>query len=193
MPRGARVQIERGKTLEMEKRSQWLCDGSGDRFPAIAVKGDPGAAAFAAWPKLDLKRTKDEPASASELKQIRKAVRERLKHAPKGRLEFAQAVSLDIDGDGKPERLFSITVGPHDEEYELSALFVGFGRAPENLLELHESSWDVWSVLGGVDLDGDGRLELVMESSYYEGGATMVESVDEHGEARDLGGVSCGS
>jgi hypothetical protein len=191
LPASARVTLSDGRSAAIKKRTKWLCDGDSSRYAAVELKLGEIAAPWATWPKFEVKTAAEQEPSADELKRVRAAAQETLGHAPKGELQV-NAKSLDIDGDGKPERFFDVTAGFHEGEYELSALYFVSGRA-RDVVELHRSNDDSYSLLGGVDLDGDGRLELIVESSYYEGDATIVESIDDKGNTIELGALGCGS
>ena len=58
----------------------------------------------------------------------------------------------------------------------------------------HDGSFNapnVYKVIAVLHLDGDGKMEVVVASSYYEGGATTIYRCDPK-KVEELLSVSCG-
>jgi hypothetical protein len=51
---------------------------------------------------------------------------------------------------------------------------------------------NAYKVVGTFDLDGDGKLEIVIHSDYYEGGATTIYRCDPK-KTEALLSVACGA
>ena len=109
--------------------------------------------------------------------------------------EIHQAVGLDLDGDGKDERLFSAyVVNPRDTaRYLFSGVLLARGADPSKLLlvEKTRTNSEVFKVRAAVDLDGDGRHELWINATFDEGGGDRM--VQWKGDAFEpLGKWTCG-
>jgi hypothetical protein len=58
----------------------------------------------------------------------------------------------------------------------------------------HDASFNapnVYKVIGVLDLDGDGKMEIVVRSDYYEGGATTIYRCNPK-KIEELLSVACG-
>ena len=142
-----------------------------------------------------------------------KAVRELLiaQGITKPVVKITQHLRVDLEGDGKDEVLLAVTHYPAAEgegsaptsagagNYSFTALrrLVG-GKVVTQILEgeFYEKATDfsapnVHSIGGVLDLDGDGKMELILHSQYYEGGATMVWQVQSK-EAKRVLEIACG-
>jgi hypothetical protein len=112
----------------------------------------------------------------------------------------------DLDGDGRDEVIVSATRGRADRGINVDAgdyslVFVrkvvnGAVRTLPLVEEYHTrtSSEDMLTehTVGGVlDLDGDGTMEIVVRSNYYEGGSTGIYRV-RGAEAREVAATGCG-
>jgi DNA-directed RNA polymerase specialized sigma24 family protein len=120
--------------------------------------------------------------------------------------EVAQVVRADLDGDGLAEVLVmaeqhgqpgSSLAAPGD----WSAAFVRrvvAGAVQTTVVESHLTT-DVDAPLlpqyrvGAIaDLNGDGRLEVVLNMSYYEGSETTIREVGADGNLREVLSAACG-
>jgi hypothetical protein len=117
------------------------------------------------------------------------------------------ALRADLDGDGTDEVVVTAyrtsgnetsTVGAGD--YSLAfvrRLVAGSVRTIMLEQEYHprahdETTPNEYAIAGAWDLDGDGKLEVVIRASYYEGGWTTLYSVGGSA-ARTLASVGCGA
>lgn len=109
-------------------------------------------------------------------------------------LKLKQAVRVDLEGDGVDEvllvatRQFSYEVKDGKkafDEYSVVLLRRVVGGRPQTTMvagEIHPKNKDfydgfVFELSSIVDLNGDGKMELVVYSEYYEGSAAQVYSV----------------
>jgi hypothetical protein len=109
------------------------------------------------------------------------------------KVKVTQIVRVDLDGDGEDEALISATnyhAAENDEvpssapqgSYSFVLLrWLVDGKVRSRVLEGEfypkKATFNApnrYRVGGVYDLDGDGRMEVVVESAYYEGGATTV-------------------
>lgn len=142
-----------------------------------------------------------------------KAVRELLiaQGIAKPVVKITQHLRVDLEGDGQDEVLLSATHYPSAEgegsaptsagagNYSFTALrrLVG-GKVVTQILEgeFYEkatefSAPNVHSIGGVLDLDGDGKMEVILHSQFYEGGATTVWQVEAK-EAKRVLEIACG-
>jgi len=109
--------------------------------------------------------------------------------------EVHQAASVDLNGDGKEERVFSAyVVNPKDTaRYLFSGLFVADGT---DLGKLHlvvktKTHSEMYKLRAGVDLDGDGTHELWVNAAFDEGGGDRM-FVRKGDSFEGLGKWTCG-
>jgi hypothetical protein len=126
-------------------------------------------------------------------------------------VKIKQHLRVDLDGDGEEEVLLSATHYPTTEgegsaptsagagNYSFVALRrVIAGKVVTQILEgeFYEKAQEfnapnVHEVGGILDLNGDGRMELILHSQYYEGGATTVWQLGAKEAVRVLE-IACG-
>src|SRR6266542_2326921 len=179
---------------------------------SLSPKPDKGVIALAApWNALTRK-----PRIAGTTQEIYiDAVREFLKtkgiEQPKVKID--SILRVDLDGDGEDEVLISATNYFSKESvpmrspagsYSMVVLRRGMSGKGGTALgegEFHpkayvrkEDSFDApnaYKVIATLDLDGDGKMEIVVRSDYYEGGATTIYRCNPK-KIEELLSVACG-
>jgi hypothetical protein len=123
-------------------------------------------------------------------------------------VRLTRVVRADLEGDGTEEVLITATrqigngvsgasVGVGD--YSVLVLRTTIDGVEKNIpivgeyyTEAHEfAAPNEYKLVGVLDLNGDGKMEIVIHSAYYEGAATIVYSVDD-GQAREVLSAGCG-
>jgi hypothetical protein len=126
-------------------------------------------------------------------------------------VKITQHLRVDLDADGEEEVLLAATHYPTSEgegsapmsagagNYSFTALrrVIG-GKVVTQILEgefykkaEEFNAPNVHEIGGILDLDGDGKMEIILHSMYYEGGATMVWQLGEKKATRVLE-IACG-
>ena len=108
-------------------------------------------------------------------------------------IRLTQNLEVDLDGDGAPESLFCAhsrdemgsVVHSAKGDYALAGIrFVANGKAETALLDgmAHTTAKESdatthhYQIIACADIDGDGRLEIALYSSYYEGDGVDIYS-----------------
>lgn len=183
---------------------------------ALSDKPEKGVIALAApWNALPRK-----PKMADTTQQVYiDAVRDFLK--TKGiadpKVKIYNIVRVDLDSNGEDEVLINATNYFRDDEsvpmrslagsYSIVLLRrVGGGKVKTQLIEgefypkdypkakQDEGRFDApnaYKVIAVLDLDGDGKMEVVIHSHYYEGEMTTIYQCDP-GKAKEVLSVGCG-
>lgn len=125
-------------------------------------------------------------------------------------VKITQILRVDLDGDGEDEALLSATHYPKGEGGMVTSASAGNysfvllrqvvnGKVRTSLVEgeFYPTSKEFnapnrYEVSGLLDLDGDGRLEIIVHSEYYEGGATSVWTLGKDGLKKVLE-IGCGA
>jgi hypothetical protein len=130
------------------------------------------------------------------------------------KVKIDSILRIDLDGDGEEEVLISATNYFSKDEripmrspagsYSMVILRrVVAGKVETQLVEgefypkayvSHDASFNapnVYKVIGVLDLDGDGRMEIVVRSDYYEGGASTIYRCNPK-KIEELLSVACG-
>jgi hypothetical protein len=126
-------------------------------------------------------------------------------------VRITQHLRADLDGDGDEEVLLAATRYPKSEDglsapmsatagnYSFVALRrVVAGKVVTQILDgdfypksSESSAPNVHSIGGLLDLDGDGKMEIILQSAYYEGGGTTVWQLGGKQAAKVLE-IECG-
>lgn len=155
----------------------------------------------AKWDPQPRKATVVKEAPAEIVEYTKGLLRE--KKMGKAEVKITQVVRVDLEGDGTEEVLFSAAKAdledPAAESYSFVAVrrMVG-GKWQTQVLgsSFHprgakEETAEIFSVTGLLDLNGDGKLEVVTDSQYYEGGGAYVWQLQGEKLVKVLG-VDCG-
>jgi hypothetical protein len=176
---------------------------------SLSPKPEKGVIALAApWNALPRK-----PRIADTTQQVYvDAVRDFLKtkkiEQPKVKID--NILRVDLDGDGEDEVLISAT-NYFDKEngvpmrspagsYSMVLLrWVVAGKVETQLIEgefypkaTGYNAPNAYKVIATLDLNGDGKLEIVVASSYYEGEAITIYRCEPKKKVEALLSVSCG-
>jgi len=159
---------------------------------SLSPKPEKGVIALAApWNALPRKVRVADPTQQVYIDAVRDFLQARGIKEPK--VKIKRILRVDLDGDGEEEVLLSATnyLSAEDEEVPASSpegsysvvllrrLVAGKLKTQVVAGEIHPKGsnsnapnwYDVSAVL---DLDGDGKLEVVVHSHYYEGGSTTI-------------------
>lgn len=180
--------------------------GSGKNL-AVAVDGITAGASFfyGVWPRAAMKLIKpiDRDSTSPRATQLGSDEVAKLSAAVKAKggsvgdeLRAHQVAELDLDGQGKPDKVYSVFVPDPviSEQYRWSGLFF----APEGNLDAlvfvaqSKSKRDVFEVRGTLDLDGDGQRELWMRMVFEEGAGDRIVTFQD-GKPKAIGDWSCGA
>lgn len=104
-----------------------------------------------------------------------------------------QRAALDLDGDGATEELIAASVPGRDDESPLrvSALLHGPEGGPLAPLRGRTDTREHYTVIGALDLDGDGQRELYLNTYADDGFSLSVERRTAEGLVSE-GRWSCG-
>ncbi|MGZ5552786.1 MAG: hypothetical protein ACXWHF_04020 [Chthoniobacterales bacterium] len=129
---------------------------------------------------------------------------------PKAEVKITRIVRVDLDGDGEDEVLISATnyhqrsdripSSTPNGSYSIVLLRrVVHGKVETQMIagEIYPAKKEFnapneYKILSVLDCDGDGKLEVILESSYYEGGATTIYGFKGR-KIEELVSVACGA
>ena len=177
-------------------------DGPCEETLAVSLSPKPenGVIAIAApWNALPRKPQVTDPTQKTYVDAVRDFLKTKGIEQPKVKIE--SILRVDLDGDGEEEVLISATNYFSKDDrvpmrspagsYSMVLLRrVVVGKVETQLVEgeFHpkayvrkEDSFDApnaYKVIATLDLDGDGKMEVVVDSSYYEGEATTIYRCD---------------
>src|SRR5882757_5725725 len=184
---------------------------------SLSPKPEKGVIAIAApWNALPRKPQVTDPTQKTYVDAVREFLRTKGIEQPKVKIE--SILRVDLDGDGEEEVLISATnyfqkeQGPPMRSPAASYSMVLLrrmvaGKVEAQLVEgefypkAYQNRTDddasfnapnAYKVIAVLDLDGDGKMEVVVASQYYEGGATTIYRCDPK-KIKALLSVSCGA
>jgi hypothetical protein len=176
---------------------------------SLSPRPETGVIALAApWNALPRKPRVADATQQVYIDAVRDFLKARGIKDPK--VKIKRILRVDLDGDGEDEVLLSATnyLSAEDEEVPASSPEGSYsivllrrvvaGKLKTQMIagEIHADAKHFnapnWYDLAAVlDLDGDGNLEVVVHSHYYEGGATTIYRC-EPAKIRPLLEVECG-
>jgi hypothetical protein len=176
---------------------------------SLSPTPEKGAIALAApWNALPRKVQLMDPTQKVYSDAVRDFLKTKRIEQPKVKIE--SIVRVDLDGDGEEEVLISATNYFQKEEgvpmrspagsYSMVLLRrVVTGKVQTQLIEgefypkaTGYNAPNAYKVIAVLDLDGDGKLEVVVASQYYEGAATTIYRCEPK-KVEALLSVSCGA
>jgi hypothetical protein len=186
---------------------------------AVALSPQPehGVIAIAApWNALPRKPQVTDPTQKTYVDAVREFLRTKEIDQPKVKID--NIVRVDLEGDGEEEVLISATNYLRKEDsvpmrslaasYSMVLLQRVVARKVETQLIVGEfypkaypkaaqeegrfDSPNAYKVIATLDLDGDGKMEIVIDSHYYEGEETTIYRCDPK-KSEALLSVSCGA
>jgi hypothetical protein len=181
----------------------------------LSPKPESGVIALAApWNALPRKPQVTDPTQKTYVDAVREFLRTKEIDQPKVKID--NIVRVDLDGDGEDEVLISATnyfskrvpMRSRAGSYSMVLLRrVIAGKVETQLIEgefypkdypkaaQDEGRFDApnaYKVIATLDLDGDGKMEIVVGSDYYEGGETTIYRCDPK-KGGALLSVACGA
>ena len=179
----------------------------------LSPKPEKGVIALAAWNALPRKVQSLDTTQKVYVDAVRDFLKTKGIDQPKVKID--NIIRVDLDGDGEEEVLIGATnylskdksVPMRSPAGSYSCVLlrrVVSGKVETQLVEgeFHpkayvrkEDSFDApnaYKVIAVLDLDGDGKMEIVVHSRYYEGEATTIYRCDSN-KCEDLLSTGCGA
>jgi hypothetical protein len=184
---------------------------------SLSPKPEEGVIALAApWNALPRKPQVIDPTQKVYVDAVRVFLRTKEIDQPKVKID--NIVRVDLDGDGEEEVLISATnYFSKEGRVPMRSLAASYsmvllrrvvaGKVETQLIvgefypkdypkaKQEEGRFDApnaYKVIATLDLDGDGKMEVVIHSDYYEGGETTIYRCDPK-KAEALLSVACGA
>lgn len=109
-----------------------------------------------------------------------------------GPIDLRGTLTADIDGDDKPDVVYSLALPSEDEFFwRPRYLIAAVSTRPGELLKLGESTSVEVEAVAAIDLNGDGADEVLVAEPYHEGNSVYVGRF-ANGTLEALGGWGCG-
>jgi len=184
---------------------------------SLSPETEKGVIAIAApWNALPRKPQVTDPTQKTYVDAVRDFLKTKGIEQPEVKID--NILRVDLDGDGEEEVLISATNYFREDEsvpmrspaasYSMVLLRrVVAGKVETQLIvgEFYPKAYpkakqeegrfdapDAYKVIATLDLDGDGKMEVVIHSHYYEGGETTIYRCDPK-KAEALLSVACGA
>lgn len=122
-------------------------------------------------------------------------------------VKIQKILRVDLEGDGTDEVLIQATNRPNNRfpsvkrgDYSFVLLRKIVGGKVKNILltgEIHKKSTDmsvfsIFEISTVLDLDADGKMEVVTYGSYHEGAWSVAHRIDKNGKSKNLLETGCG-
>jgi hypothetical protein len=207
----SKIKLSTSSTSTIKEKTEWLCEPA--EFKKVAFSIDPqlptdAQTELAVSPpgtpiefvaRVGETKFTANPDESALLSEAIKKSEPSAKKTP----HVHQIATLDLDGDGKEDTIFSATVagkGSSDEgltslegKFTFSGVFVRYGNKPESLVLLQRQDYDTYEIRGAVDLNNDGRKELIISDTQWEGFGVVIYEVGTDGSLKALGDWGCGA
>ena len=180
---------------------------------SLSPKPEKGVIAIAArWDALPRKPRVMDPRQKVYVDAVRDFLKAKGIEQPKVRID--NILRVDLDGDGEEEVLISTTnYFRKDESVPMrspggsySMVLLRRVVAGKVKIQLFEGEFypkaytkapefnapNAYKVIAVLDLDGDGKMEIVVGSNYYEGGASTINHCEPN-KVKDVLSVACGA
>ena len=170
----------------------------------------------APWNALPRKPQVTDPTQKTYVDAVREFLRTKKIDQPKVKID--NIVRVDLDGDGEEEVLISATnYFSKDDSVPIRSPAAGYsmvllrrvvtGKVESQLIagEFYPKAYpkarqeegrfdapNAYKVIATLDIDGDGKMEVVIHSQYYEGEETTIYRCDGK-KSEALLSVSCGA
>jgi hypothetical protein len=184
---------------------------------SLSPKTGKGVIAIAApWNALPRKPQVTDPTQKAYVEAVRDFLKTKEIEQPEVKID--NILRVDLDGDGEEEVLISATnYFRKDESVPMRSPAASYsmvllrrvvaGKVETQLIvgEFYPKAYpkakqeegrfdapDAYKVIATLDVDGDGKMEVVIHSHYYEGGETTIYRCDPK-KAEALLSVACGA
>jgi hypothetical protein len=212
VPPGDPVVLNTAQQLRVKGQSRAFCDEQETDKAALILDGIAPGASHAVWPPSasDLVQPLDTcrgwctfhrtghprvKVSQEQHHLLSQAVSALVRSAEEPRIEVVQLVSVDLDGKGESDTLFSVVVRDQQVKsyaFAFSGLFLVNGNQPNKVILLLRKDSDAIVVRGTMDLDRDGRRELWLLLNPTEAiGITHMIQHQVDGRPRIIGRYAC--
>jgi hypothetical protein len=170
LPPGAEVALAGGKRVKLTGKARTACD-SWPQAPALGFSGDAEGGYYGVWPPDRLREVEavpeaQRPLSAAEKDAVRVGVLSQLEMVRE--LSFPQVTEVVLERGARPTRIASAEASREGAKTTtFMALFRLAGKAELMLQEPVEPAAvdERLTVDNVMDLDGDGRRELLLEAT----------------------------
>lgn len=175
------------------------------KVPFSSQPNEGVIALSAAWDALPRKPQIADPTQQVYVDAVREFLEAQRISDPK--VKITQILRVDLDGDGEDEVLISATNyfnkdndvpmdTPAPGSYSIVLLRrVVAGKVQTELVAGQvfptDDTPNVYEIPAVLDLNGDGKLEVIVHSQYYEGAATTIYDCSA-GKCKDVLSVFCG-